>query len=430
MVIEISAGGFSSVSQLQNSLNTLYNDISETITSLQSVNNTMCNDLNGGLGRLSTASTLLQNRIHAEEKKKESVQQISTKADTFLSNAISIDKTVASSLANSQEAFYGEYSWLRPKNVWEKFSFWLVDTITDFVNNPIVSAFLHNPIVEGVLNVINAIDEFLEEHLVLEVVLGTIFVVAAVALTILSGGTLGPIFIGIISCVLVSGTISAAFATVEGNDPVEGFGKGAAKGYFWSGLSALSSSTISTIKYCKEGGILNWDNFKHPFNTDRLYSHQSLNKLKNIDKPIGPNGLTIGQDGIKHEFEGGVRPDGTVGGYHVPNVEGTAGKIIREHSNGARGAIVDADVEINGIQKVIYGGNYNTMFPRSWSPQHVVDKINEALMQRCKNALKKGRHDLLTNGPDVSVISDGIFSKIKIKTFIRNGKFISAYPVH
>lgn len=424
MIIEISAGGFSSVSQLQNSLNTLYNDISETISSLQSVNNTMCNDLNGGLGKLSTASTLLQNRIHSEEKKRESVQQVLTIADTFFSNAISIDKSVANSVANSQAAFYGEYSWLRPQNAWEKFSFWLVDTITDFVNNPIVSAFLNNPFVAGVLNVLNAIDEFLEEHLVIEVVLGTIFVIGAVVLTILSGGTLGPIFIGIVSAVLVSGTISAAFATVEGEDPVEGFKKGAARGYFWSGLTALSSSSLSTIKYVKEGGILNPENFKHPFNAVPKYSHESLELLNGLDKPIGPDGLTIGKDGAKHVFEGVTNPNGTVGGYHCPNVEGTAGEIIKEYSDGAREAIVDADVAINGVAKNIPGGKFNTMFPRSWSPQHIVDKINEALMQRWKDGFS------LTNGAYTVEIPDGIFRTIKIKTVIRNGKFITGFPVH
>ena len=422
MIIEISAGGFSSVSQLQNSLNTLYNDISETISSLQSVNNTMCNDLNGGLGKLSNASTLLQNRIHSEEKKREAVQQVSTKADTFLSNAISIDKSVANSVANSQEAFYGEYSWLRPKNAWEKFSFWLVDTITDFVNNPIVSAFLNNPIVAGVLNVMNAINEFLEKHIVLEIVLGTVFLIGAVVLTVLSGGTLGPIFAGVIAMVLISGTVSAAFATVNGEDALEGFGKGAANGYFWSGLTALSSSSLSTIKYVKEGGILNFENLKHPLNAVPKYSHKSLDLLKDIDTPTGPHQIKIGQNGVEHAFEGQLDfrydPNGFAKGYHVPNVEGTAGKIIQDYGNGSRKGIFDAEVEVNGVLKE----NLSTMYPRNWSPQTVIDKV--------RNVLENGNVTQLPHGKlkIEGTVLDDLNHVISIRVIAKNGEIITHFP--
>lgn len=78
----------------------------------------------------------------------------------------------------------------------------------------------------------------------------------------------------------------------------------------------------------------------------------------------------------------------------------------------------EAKVEVNGIPKVSNGGK-STFFPQDWSPQQVVDAINEAFDN--KQFVKGSKNTYvgkLNNGMQIQMFIDNITNKI-----------ISAFPV-
>jgi WXG100 family type VII secretion target len=100
---------------------------------------------------------------------------------------------------------------------------------------------------------------------------------------------------------------------------------------------------------------------------------EGINGLKNTDN--------FRPGAIDHVFKGDLK--GTnAGGYHYEGVPNTGGSTVpgTETPPNEYG-VYQAQVTVNGVPKTANGG-YSTFFPKSMSPQEVVDSINEAYNSR------------------------------------------------
>ena len=91
-----------------------------------------------------------------------------------------------------------------------------------------------------------------------KILIGSVAFIGAVALTIVTGGALAPMFITL-GIGLASGTLIGGFGAVisSGGDWSQ-FGKGAFDGFsdgmLWGGIFALAGATVGAIKYAVKGG--------------------------------------------------------------------------------------------------------------------------------------------------------------------------------
>lgn len=244
MRIEILAGGGGAVSTLQSGLNSLHNNICYTIQELQKVNDKL-RDVTGGMQGLVNASTNLETRIRREESKKESLSQLRQKTDLFLENTVMTDRRVASLVSKNREQFFQEHPRLRPVEPEEK-SWW--EQRVEEWNKFWQSAG------EALANAWNGIKEFVKEHAV-ELIVGTIAIAVAAVLTVLSGGTLGPVFLGVFKVMLISGLTNAGIAALTGGDVLDAFGDGLASGYMFGGILAAFSAGASYISYLRSNAV-------------------------------------------------------------------------------------------------------------------------------------------------------------------------------
>ena len=118
---------------------------------------------------------------------------------------------------------------------------------------------------------------------------------------------------------------------------------------------------------------------------------------------------------INHIFEGEVNKRGKAVGYHYENIRNSAGQVIkgsREKPN--KSGVYTGKVKVNDVPKTANGGKSN-FFPKSMSPQQVIDAINEAYANR-----------VFVRGNTYEGTSS---SGMKIMMFLdKNDKIISAFP--
>ena len=109
-------------------------------------------------------------------------------------------------------------------------------------------------------------------------------------------------------------------------------------------------------------------------NEKAQYTIDDLNNLENIEH--------FRDSTIEHIFLGTINDSGKATGYHYNEIVGSPGEIIpgTETEPDSFG-VYTAKVRVNGINK---SGNkgYSTFFPDTWSPQDVIDAINEAYENR------------------------------------------------
>ena len=121
------------------------------------------------------------------------------------------------------------------------------------------------------------------------------------------------------------------------------------------------------------------------------------------------------ESAINHIFEGEVNKKGKAVGYHYENIRNSAGQVIkgsREKPN--KSGAYAGKVKVNDIPKTANKGR-STFFPKSMSPQQVIDAINEAYANR-----------VFIRGNTYEGTSR---SGMEIMMFIdKNGKIISAFP--
>lgn len=79
--------------------------------------------------------------------------------------------------------------------------------------------------------------------------LGGLAFIGAIVLTVVSGGSLAPVFIGMGVSIVGSGLIQGAITASSGGSFWSGFASGAADGAMWGGIFAFAGAAINTIKY-------------------------------------------------------------------------------------------------------------------------------------------------------------------------------------
>lgn len=108
---------------------------------------------------------------------------------------------------------------------------------------------------------------------------------------------------------------------------------------------------------------------------------------------------------------------GSAVGYHYEMVNGTNGSIIPGTQSSANSlGVYRGQVQVNGIIKSGNGG-FSTFFPRSMSPQEVVNAINEAYANK---VFVEG-----TQNKYVGIARNGMHIEMYIDKY---GKIISAFP--
>jgi hypothetical protein len=103
---------------------------------------------------------------------------------------------------------------------------------------------------------INAIDDGGNMPNWLKWVIGGVAFAGAVALTVLTGGALAPVFIGMAVSIVSGALIQGAINHFSGGDFWQGFWDGAADGVLWGGFFALGGATLRTINIFKNGVVI------------------------------------------------------------------------------------------------------------------------------------------------------------------------------
>ena len=131
-------------------------------------------------------------------------------------------------------------------------------------------------------------------------------------------------------------------------------------------------------------------------------------------------------DSLKHIFEGQINFRGQAVGYHYEGLPGTAGHTVLGtacHPNTY--GVYQAKVTVRGVPKLANGG-YSTFFPKSMTPQQVVDSINEAYNNRSNVT---GNICVGQTTSPILTPSGIILAGMIIEMYLdSSGKIISAFP--
>ena len=86
--------------------------------------------------------------------------------------------------------------------------------------------------------------------------IGGIAFIGAVALTVVTGGALAPVFVGMSASIVVGGLIQGTVDHLNGGSFGQGFLNGAADGALWGGIFALGGAGLQTAKIFKNGVVI------------------------------------------------------------------------------------------------------------------------------------------------------------------------------
>ena len=163
---------------------------------------------------------------------------------------------------------------------------------------------------------------------------------------------------------------------------------------------------LSTYQFARGESNSGGSNFVNENHRSSLSNREIISNLQHTEK-FRPNTL-------KHILEGEINWRGDAMGYHTEVLENTPGKIISgtEEILNDQG-IYKARVEVNGTPKTGNRG-FSTFFPKDWSPQKIVDNINEAYNNRTYE-FGNTYSGIGSEGIRISMYIDG------------NGKIISAF---
>ena len=378
MTISISINGSCTVTSVRHRMNALKSDIDSTIKQLKRINNGLSN-INGPVnGNISSAINGINRRIRSEEEKREAIVEIDEKIDAFVEHALATDRSVARNIHQNEKRFYKQYPWLKPdiipkKNVWQ--------------NMLEGGKALLKKIGNGLKEIWKGVKEFVKEH-ALEIIIGTIGIIVAVVLTVLTGGTIWAAILVVFKSVVISMAVSAALSTgialITGGDIKKAFLDGLASGYMWGGIfaSVASVGRLMPKKYPKE-------------------------VLDNLSSPNADNAA------VEHIFEGQINPRRQAVGYHYNMIKGTKGRIVLGTKRLFPKGSYTAKVKVSGILKSGNNG-FSSFFPDSMSPSEVWSAINEAFLN------KAHLHGNVWQGQSKSGMD--------IILYLKNGKFFDAFP--
>lgn len=129
---------------------------------------------------------------------------------------------------------------------------------------------------------------------------------------------------------------------------------------------------------------------------------------------------------IKHIFNGEIKSASAgkgkrrleATGYHTEVIQNAEGQIIPGTKSAPDGkGVYEGKVTVKGVRKRTMGG-MSTFFPAHWSPQHIVNAINQAY---------EGKSEINPSGKVFYGYSkEGVKIKMRINS---NGKISSAFPL-
>ena len=282
MTISISINGSCTVTSVRHRMNALKSDIDSTIKQLKRINNGLSN-INGPVnGNISSAINGINSRIRSEEEKREAIVEIDEKIDAFVEHALATDRSVARNIHQNEKRFYKEYPWLKPdiipqKNVWQ--------------NMLEGGKALLKKIGNGLKEIWKGVKEFVKEH-ALEIIIGTIGIIVAVVLTVLTGGTIWSAILVVFKSVVISMAVSAALSTgialITGGDVKKAFLDGLASGYMWGGIFASISSGVQFVKAIKSTD-LNFAEMRKAYKLANKYKLDENQYINHILDEHGPS---------------------------------------------------------------------------------------------------------------------------------------------
>jgi RHS repeat-associated protein len=156
------------------------------------------------------------------------------------------------------------------------------------------------------------------------------------------------------------------------------------------------------------------------FNKTHAGSQPVPKKVTQVEYNISKlNNTGIFRSGtLEHILEGELNAKGKAVGFHYEGMPTAKGNIIQGTKAGPNPfGVYTARVEVNGVLKVGNGG-FSTFFPESYTPQNIIDSINEAYSSR---QFIQG-----TSNTFIGQTSSGIIVEMYIDS--STSKIISAFP--
>ena len=139
-----------------------------------------------------------------------------------------------------------------------------------------------------------------------------------------------------------------------------------------SNLSDETDKTVSKIINDLESEL---DNIKQSSAGDNdksegssaSYSMADVKKLKNTEN--------FAKNTLEHIFDGTINGKGKATGYHYTLISDSKGEVIEgTQSKKDEHGVFTGKVKVSGVKK----DGFSSFYPESWTPQQVVDAINEA----------------------------------------------------
>lgn len=139
------------------------------------------------------------------------------------------------------------------------------------------------------------------------------------------------------------------------------------------------------------------------------YTMEDVKKLKNTQN--------FSKNALEHIFDGTINSKGNATGYHYDRITASKGQIIKgTESKKDKHGVFTAKVKVLDVKK----NGFSSFYPENWSPQQVVDAINEAY----RDALDD------PSNPHNSLWI-GYSGDLEIDMYLDNNKKITtAYPIY
>lgn len=144
-------------------------------------------------------------------------------------------------------------------------------------------------------------------------------------------------------------------------------------------------------------------------NSQTDYTMADIKSLKNTDN--------FAKNTLNHIFDGTINSKGNATGYHYTRVTDSKGEVIAgTESAPDRHGVFTGKVKVSGVKK----NGFSSFYPESWTPQQVVDAINEAY------------EDALSDSSNPhGELWIGYSGDLEIDMYLNNNqKITTAYPVY
>ena len=140
----------------------------------------------------------------------------------------------------------------------------------------------------------------------------------------------------------------------------------------------------------------------------KYYSSDVISSLKNTEY--------LDSETLEHIFLGTVNSSNKGSGYHYDMISDSPAEIIEgTRSDPDKNGVYTANVQVSGHKK----DHYSTFYPDSWSPQQVVDAINEAREEALETGLKDGSYYVGHGGG------------LRIDLYMdKNKQVVTAFPIY